>query len=277
MFGKTLVSAGMQVTAFDRLQTEVDTSIHQVEKTRELNIKPADDIVSAVEGADLVISTVTASEATAAVKEASPGLQPNTTWLDLNSVSPSTKKEIGDVVSVTGAEFVEGVAMDTVPSCGAKVPLLLCGNSADKLSLLLNNTGLNTRSLGKELGKASTTKMLRSVLIKGMEALFAEAVEAAGQSGVTDEVMDSLAATYPGLDWRAAAGYQLSRASLHASRRAAEMRESAALVEQLGFDPIMASAIALKQQQLADRDVGSHYPEYDSPSVEDFLDAVGSN
>jgi len=234
-------------------------------------------MIDASSSADLIISTVTASQALTAAKQAVEGLRAGCHWLDLNSVSPSTKQAIHDVVSSKGVLFTEAVAMDTVPSKGAQVPLLLCGPESESLSQLLNDYGFNTRSVSEVLGAASTTKLLRSILIKGMEGLFAESMEAAGKVGMQDEVIASLQATYPELDWRKVAGYQLSRATIHATRRAAEMREAQTLVQQLGVRPVMAEAIARKQQDLSDRDVASHYTLSTEPSIADYIDAIGKS
>jgi len=229
---------------------------------------------AAVSTADLIISTVTASDALIAAEQAAPSLRTGCHWLDLNSVSPATKHSIYNIVSGSGVLFTEGVAMDTVPSKGAQVPILLCGPESPLLSDRLNGLGLNTRSVSEALGTASTTKLLRSILIKGMEALFAESMEAAGKVGMEDEVIASMQATYPGIDWQTVAGYQLSRATLHAARRASEMQEAKTLVEQLGIEPIMSGAIAQRQQNLSDRDVASNYVLKTNPSIADFIDAI---
>jgi len=107
-----------------------------------------------------------------------------------------------------------------------------------------------------------------------MEALFAESMEAAGNVNIQDEVIASLQATYPGLDWNEVAGYQLSRATLHATRRAAEMREAEMLVQQLGVESIMTSAIASRQQDLSDRDIASVYLSSKDPTISDFISAI---
>lgn len=277
VFGKHLVDKGMTVTAWDKLQENSATSKQQIEKTQALGITPADSMHDAVSSANLVISTVTASQALAAAQQAADGLPSDCHWLDLNSVSPATKQAIYNEVSERHVLFTEGVAMDTVPAKGAQVPILLCGPESEQISQLLNDADLNTRSVSPELGAASTTKLLRSILIKGMEALFAESMEAAGKVGMQDEVIASLQATYPGLDWQQTAGYQLSRATLHATRRASEMREAQALVQQLGISPIMTAAIAQRQQDLSDRDVASGYKSGAKPSVADYIEACRSS
>jgi len=275
VFAAQLHNSGMAVTAWDKLQDDSATRDSQVEKTQSLGITPGASMIDAVSSADLVISTVTASQALVAAEQAAEGLSSGCQWLDLNSVSPITKQAIHEIVSGKGVVFTEGVAMDTVPSKGIQVPILLCGPESVSLSQLLNSEGFNTRSVSNELGAASTTKLLRSVLIKGMEALFAESMEAAGKVDMQDEVIASLQATYPGLDWQQVAGYQLSRATIHATRRAGEMREAAALVEQLGVEPLMASATALRQQNLSDREVVAHYVGSNEPVIADFIDAIG--
>lgn len=277
VFGKELQNHGMPITAWDKLQSDTSTAGRQIEKTRSFGITPAASLSDAISSADLIISTVTASQALIAAEQAAESLRADSHWLDLNSVSPSTKQSINNVVSNKGAVFTEGVAMDTVPSKGAQVPILLCGPESQSLSQLLNNAGFNTRSVSETLGTASTTKLLRSVLIKGMESLFAESMEAAGRVGVQDEVLASLQATYPGMDWKAVAGYQLSRATLHATRRAAEMREAQALVQQLGVEPILSAAIAARQQNLSDRNIAAHYTPGSEPSVDDFIKAISQS
>jgi len=277
VFGKQLLNKGMEVTAWDIRQDNVSTENQQTEKTRAHGITPATSMLDAVKKADLIVSTVTASQALVAAEQAANGLPRACHWLDLNSVSPVTKKAINDILSDKEVLFTEGVAMDTVPSKGAQVPILLCGPESQPLSQLLNKLGFNTRSVSETLGAASTTKLLRSILIKGMEALFAESMEAAGKVDMQDEVIASLQATYPEMDWQKAAGYQLSRATLHATRRAAEMREAQALVEKLGVEPIMTGAIAARQQNLSDRNVASKYNSTNDPLIADYIDAISKS
>ncbi len=271
VFGTAFRAAQMTVTAFDIKQHQQSTAEHQLAKTRELDIIAAGDIRAAVTDSELIISTVTASQAVAAAEQAASALKQGQYWLDLNSVSPQTKRKIGSIVATHGAELIEGVAMDTVPARGIDVPILLCGPAAAHWSGVLNNYGLNTRPISNDYGAASTTKMLRSVVIKGLESLFAESIEAAAQVNATTEVINSLQATYPGLDWHQLAGYQLSRSSIHATRRAEEMREVVAMLDNMQLPATMTKATVLKQQELADRQIGEGYT---GQTIEDFVNAI---
>jgi 3-hydroxyisobutyrate dehydrogenase-like beta-hydroxyacid dehydrogenase len=89
--------------------------------------------------------------------------------------------------------------------------------------------------------------MCRSVIVKGVEALLAESLLAARRYGVEDAVLDSLGALLPVGDWRSLSRYMIGRSLQHGRRRAAEMREVAIAVREVGLDPWMSSACAERQ------------------------------
>jgi 3-hydroxyisobutyrate dehydrogenase-like beta-hydroxyacid dehydrogenase len=86
--------------------------------------------------------------------------------------------------------------------------------------------------------------MIRSVLVKGVEALLLESLTAAERAGVRERILDSISGTFPGLDWRETATYYLGRTQQHGARRVTEMKEAAATIRGLGLDPVMSRAIA---------------------------------
>lgn len=87
--------------------------------------------------------------------------------------------------------------------------------------------------------------MIRSVMVKGMEALAAECAVAARRAGVLDEVLASL-----GPGWPADIAYRLERMTSHGGRRAEEMAEVAATLSALGVPPAMASSTQGWQDRL---------------------------
>jgi 3-hydroxyisobutyrate dehydrogenase-like beta-hydroxyacid dehydrogenase len=104
--------------------------------------------------------------------------------------------------------------------------------------------------VGADTGHAAAIKMIRSVMIKGIEALTLECFLAATRAGVLDEVTASLKNNYPSLDWSKIADYNLERMASHGERRAAEMEESAATLRELGLDPLMADATVRRQREM---------------------------
>jgi hypothetical protein len=84
-------------------------------------------------------------------------------------------------------------------------------------------------------------------MIKGVEALLAESLLSARHYGVEDAVLGSLNDLLPNPDWRRLARYMISRSLVHGKRRAEEMREVAATVDEAGLEPWMSRAAAERQ------------------------------
>ncbi len=207
---------------------------------------------AALAGADLAISAVTAGAALDAAVSCAASLGRGSFFLDLNSVAPATKVEAAAIVDRAGGRYVEAAVMAPVPPKGLKTPILLGGRHAPALLDAIATWPHAARVYSDRVGAASSVKMCRSVMIKGLEALTIECALAASRYGVLDDVLASLSDTFPGQDWNAKARYLISRALIHGRRRAEEMREVAKTVEGSGYDPVMTRAIVAKQDWAAD-------------------------
>ncbi len=213
----------------------------------------SDSLAALCQSADLVLSAVTASNTLAVAEAAAPHLRPGAVFLDLNSASPGTKQHAARVIEAAGARYVEAGVMTSVPPYGVRVPMLLGGASAAELASVLTAWGLDATAVSDKLGVASAIKMCRSVMIKGLEALVIESYATARAYGVEDHVLPTLVETFPSIDWDKQGAYFFSRVVQHGQRRAEEMREAANTVREAGFAPFMATAIADKQQWVADQ------------------------
>ena len=212
----------------------------------------ADSHAALAADCDFIVSAVTASQAVAVAAACAPALRGGAWFLDFNSASPGAKRGAVAHVEQAGARYVEGAVMASVPPYRIRVPLLLGGPHAAVLAPLLAALGFEPKVGPAELGIASATKMCRSVMIKGLEAMVIESFTAARQWGVEDEVLASLAETFPGIDWEKQASYFFERVILHGRRRAEEMRESANTVHEAGLEPWIAAATANHQAWIAD-------------------------
>lgn len=201
---------------------------------------------------DIVVSAVTADQAVAVADAVAPGLAEGTFVLDLNSASPRAKQRAADAVKAAGGRYVEGAVMTSVPPHRLGVPILLGGPDAADLAPVLADLGFTDATVHDErLGVASASKLCRSVVIKGMEALFVESLTAARHHGVEDAVLASLAETFPGIDWDAQASYFFARATQHGRRRADEMDQAADTVAAAGIEPWSSRATAQRQRWVA--------------------------
>ena len=212
------------------------------------------NVRSAVEGRSLVLSLVTADQALAAAKAAEPHLAPGTIWCDMNSVAPDTKRAAARSVEGAGACYVDVAILAPVDPSALAVPLLLSGPSAREASDRLGVIGFTNRQVfGADVGQASTIKMVRSVMVKGIEALTDEMMAAATAAGVVDEVLASLDASEKQRVWAERAAYNLERMESHGLRRAAEMEEVEKTLASLGTEPTMTRGTVSRQRAAGER------------------------
>ena len=155
--------------------------------------------------------------------------------------------------------------MTSIPPYRIKVPLLLGGASAAELSPLINALGFASKVASSQLGVASATKMCRSVMIKGLEAMVIESFTAARHYGVEDAVVASLYETFPGIDWEKQAAYFFQRVIEHGRRRSEEVREVAETVRDTGLTPWSAAGTAERQAWVADCADAGVFGEKSSP------------
>jgi 3-hydroxyisobutyrate dehydrogenase-like beta-hydroxyacid dehydrogenase len=152
-----------------------------------------------------------------------------------------------------------------VPPQRLRVPMLLGGKRAGAVAQALRDVGMNATALSDKIGVASAVKMCRSIVIKGLEALTLESMLAARRFGAEGEVLESLNGTFPGMGWTGKLpDYLISRVAEHGLRRAAEMREVARTLSDVGVEPVMASATAERQAWLVEA-MGARELEYSDP------------
>ena len=241
IFARDLRAKGVQkITAYD-IQT----------------VAPADGVTfaasapEAVKEAELVISSVTAGSALAALEAALPGLGHGPFVLDVNSVSPGTKQKTAAAVEAAGGRYVEAAVMTSVPPKGLASPMWLGGPHAATFIEDADGLGMDLKVFSDTIGGASSVKMSRSIMVKGLEALVTECMQTARHYGVEQQVLDSLGDTLPHADWRGLARYVMSRALIHGKRRSEEVLEVAVTVREAGIPAIMSPAIAELQARAA--------------------------
>ncbi|MDW8336140.1 MAG: DUF1932 domain-containing protein [Tepidimonas sp.] len=215
-------------------------------------VEPCGDVAGLCAQADLIVCAVTAAQTVAAAQQAAAHLRQGTWWLDLNSASPAAKQQAAAWIEGAGGRYVEAAVMTSVPPYGIRVPMLLGGPHAQGLRPLLQSWGMDVQVASERLGVASATKMCRSIMIKGLEALVIESYTAARHYGVEEAMLATLRETFPGVDWEGQGSYFFQRVAQHGRRRAEEMREVARTVREAGLEPVMAEAIARKDDWMAD-------------------------
>jgi 3-hydroxyisobutyrate dehydrogenase-like beta-hydroxyacid dehydrogenase len=252
LFSRQLAAKpGVRVSVYDILFDDPSRGPELKQHASNNSVHAASSTAEACATADIVISAVTADSAVAVARQAVPYLKSQQTYIDLNSVSPATKRDVAGQVRRGGANFIEFAVMAPVSGVGIEVPILSGGETAETISARLNELGMHITPVSLEIGSASATKLCRSIVIKGMEALMVDLTLASEKANVMPAVLASLKASYPGMDWENVATVMLSRVKQHGIRRAAEMREASRMIEEFGLDGSLASAIADRHESFA--------------------------
>jgi 3-hydroxyisobutyrate dehydrogenase-like beta-hydroxyacid dehydrogenase len=173
-------------------------------------------------------------------------------YLDVNSVSPGMKQACSQIIDGAGGRYVEAAVMTPIAPKRIASSMLLGGPHTADFITRAQSLGLSgAKAFSAIIGQASATKMCRSIIIKGVEALLLESMVTARHYGIEKTVLDSLSDLLPVGDWDRLARYMISRALEHGTRRAEEMRESAKTVAEAGLVPLMAIATAEREDWAA--------------------------
>lgn len=234
------------ILAYDIAFASADSA--QSIAAKSLDLTMAASAPEAVRRSTLAISAVTAGSALDAARATAPGLSGGTMYLDVNSVAPRTKQAAAEIVENAGGRYVEAAVMSPIHPKGIGTPILLGGAHTSAFLEIGLPLGFNAKTHADRIGAASSVKMCRSVMVKGIESLIAECLLASHHYGVTDDVLASLKDLFPGQDWDKTGRYMLSRTLHHGRRRSEEMEEVAKTVADAGLEPTMSRAIVARQR-----------------------------
>jgi 3-hydroxyisobutyrate dehydrogenase-like beta-hydroxyacid dehydrogenase len=237
-------------------------------EARRLDVTISDTYTEALSEADLVISVVQGEFALDAAKAAAPLLKKGAYYLDLCTVTGKMSDEDRVEIEAAGGRYVDVAVMGGFFSSGIKAPMLVAGEGGRDMVEWMNKTGFVAQYLGTKPGSASSVKMLRSVLVKGIEALAVESFVTAKRQGILDEVMGCLG----DIDARTFAGslaMLVQTHIVHAHRRWEEMGLVAQTLRDTGVDPLMTEAIEKSHRRTVDAGIAP--ADGKVPSLEEAL------
>jgi 3-hydroxyisobutyrate dehydrogenase-like beta-hydroxyacid dehydrogenase len=150
-------------------------------------VRCAISAADAVKDAEIVVSAVTAASSLEAAQSVKTHLTGNPLFLDINSVSPGRKQDAAKLLG-DKARYLDVAVLAPIHPARHQTPMLLGGPHSKAAEPVLAALGMRTSIAGAETGAAAAIKMVRSVMIKGIEALTLECFLAAARAGVIDEV-----------------------------------------------------------------------------------------
>jgi 3-hydroxyisobutyrate dehydrogenase-like beta-hydroxyacid dehydrogenase len=246
-----LIAAGVpnvRVVSRPRPEAEARTLASRIRAT---GAQPYDDLAAALSGARLAISAVPAAAAAEVSRRSAEFLEPGALFVDLTPDHPDRKAAAAELVGRHEGHYVDAAVLGTVIASGFGVPMLASGPGAADWAILAGSLGMSVDAIEGPAGLASTVKLLRSVYMKGRDALVAETMLAARRYGVEAELLPTIAGPGEEVPFPELVERVLCSLALHAGRRADELELSADLLRAVGVEPLVTSGASRRLRSIA--------------------------
>lgn len=224
------------------------------------------------EQADIIIGVTPGSASVASAQAFASHLTARHLFIDIASATPKVKLAVAAALAQSGASVADGSIVGT-PKDGLALPILASGPAAEAVRDAVVPWGMKIDAVGDKLGTASAIKILRSVLIKGIEALTNEMLLGARRYGLEDVVLASAAKTLSRPFQDLAAGL-LTTGVIHARRRSEEAGMAAEALADVGVDPIMSRSTEARLQWVESLGLKEHFGGKVPESMETALAAI---
>jgi 3-hydroxyisobutyrate dehydrogenase-like beta-hydroxyacid dehydrogenase len=237
-----------EVVAYDLLFDDEQTSAAKLEECRALDVTPLTSATAVRNACDYIISAVTADQIVAAAESVGE-LGERQRYLDINSAAPEKKKTAAAIV---GDGYLDLAVLSPVYPKRHASPILVCGPYAATEQDFLAAIFPDSEVVSERVGEASLVKMIRSVFVKGIEAVAAECALAAYKTGLADRVFPSLDIVLRHNEAKTLTDYTMERVAVHGTRRATEMEEVCATLAGMGLPSHMSQASAQIQRLIGE-------------------------
>jgi 3-hydroxyisobutyrate dehydrogenase-like beta-hydroxyacid dehydrogenase len=216
------------------------------------------DLAAALAGSGVVLACVPASAALAVAEACLEAIEPGALYVDLAPADPSEKRLLARRMAERDVEYVDAALLGTVVVSGLELPMLAAGPGAERWAQIGSGLGMRITLIPGDAGSATEIKLIRSVYMKGRDALVLEMLVAARRQGVEREVIASIGGAGERVPFEALADRVMGALSVHAGRRADELAASARQLQAAGVEPLVTEAAAQRLRWLAGLGVHEH-------------------
>ena len=175
-----------------------------------------------IDGCDYILSLTSSKVAVPVAESCAPFLKSNQVYIDMNSAVPEKKKKIAEILG-SKCDVVDGITMSSPSQFGIHTEVVFSGPCSAKAVEDFNRYGMNTRTIGNEIGQAGALKVLRSVFTKGLEAVLIESLMAADYYHVFDDVYATILSFVANKDVKTSFDFMVRTNVVHSLRRADEV------------------------------------------------------
>jgi 3-hydroxyisobutyrate dehydrogenase-like beta-hydroxyacid dehydrogenase len=269
-----LSDAGVDLCAYVRPRADPAAAEARRGRMRSAGVHAAGSPAEALATAEVIIAAVPASAAGEVTEQCAPHLRSGQLYIDPSSARPSAKRRAAELVDAAGAEYVDAAVLGTVITSGAQVPMLAAGGGAVRWQEEAATVGLNVTAIAGQAGDAARVKLLRSVYMKGRDALILEMLLAARRHGVEEAVLNSIGGPGEQVPFPSLADRVMCSLAVYAERRADELADAASLVRDVDIEPLMAEAGENRLRQLAASGLAERFGGERPPDLAAVLSAL---
>jgi 3-hydroxyisobutyrate dehydrogenase-like beta-hydroxyacid dehydrogenase len=249
-------SNGHEMRAWAREPSSPDALAVRERRLRSAGVDRCASLEHALRGADAALSVVTGTSSRALASRSAALLDDDALYVDLTTASVSDKEAGAEAVERGGGRYVDCAVLGTVAVPAATIPMAASGRGAREWQRLLARCeGLSLDLLEGPAGQATRLKLLRSVYMKGRDALIVETLLAARRCGLEDRVVASIGGAAERVSFADLADRVLRSLAVHAARRADELDSSSDVVRAAGLDPLLAPAAAEVLRRVAEAEL----------------------
>lgn len=201
--------------------------------------------------ANIIIVAVPADKTYEVSETVKPFLKEGSIYIDVSASPPDVKRRVSENLKDKGILFGDAAMMGPLPVYKHKVPILVSGSGADRFVEVMTPYGMDISKVSDNPGDASAVKLIRSIYMKGVAALFIELLEAAHEFQVEDLVVSSISETMSGRTFEETMNRLVTGTSIHALRRSLELEGSIDMLESSQLNAVMSKAARDKLQLLS--------------------------
>lgn len=265
-----------KIYCFDAMQDRPDFTEKMTQRCAAAVAEKQNTSADVCRMSDIVISAVPSGFAWEAARQAVPGIQRGSIYVDVSTATPAEKKKISLLVEEKGGRFVDGAMMGTLLKDRHQVPMLICGSGAESFLQKMEPYHMRPSIVEGEPGTATSLKFIRSITAKGLSCLLIESLQAAQKFGVEDLIVDSLLDSFGPAFEKIISGY-VSGAVIHAERREHELQNVVDFLKEEELPYTMAEATRQKLQWILDQGIKGRFPDGVGRNWQDVLAGWGLN
>ncbi|WP_378934611.1 NAD(P)-binding domain-containing protein [Metabacillus herbersteinensis] len=241
IFIEGLLNTNNTLFVYDILLANQENKNPKMSEDPNIHFKPTIDSLAST--CDLIFSLVNSGSAFNVAEAISKCIKKNAILIDLTTSTPQVKKKSEELITIQGARYIDAAIMGTVVTEKFNVPIIIGGDDSGEITIYLKELGFNCVNLDLPNGSAASIKLLRSVFMKGLEALILETMIVSKHHDVLEEVMNSISTTMENNKFSTFSKALFDTHHIHKVRRFKEVTDSCKVIEEAKITPYVTEGV----------------------------------